>query len=128
MERCLACEADGEQGGKVRQTHAVSALYVVTWFQGSLRGATGLIHLTLKRADRLEARRTIGFAYHRPRNLSFISPASAGRRRKRGSAPRSLALRAFGADTPTLLPLLTSVQKVRLCGVAVSCPIWATAR
>jgi len=114
MERCLACEADGEQGGKVRQTHAVSALYVVTWFQGSLRGATGLIHLTLKRADRLEARRTIGFGYHRPR--------------KRGSAPRSLALRAFGADTPTLLPLLTSVQKVRLCGVAVSCPIWATAR
>jgi hypothetical protein len=64
------CEADGEQGGKVRQTHAISALYAATWFEGPLRGASGLIHFTLKKADRLEARRTIAFAYHRPRNLS----------------------------------------------------------
>jgi hypothetical protein len=42
MERCLACEADGEQGGKVRQTQGVSALYLATWFEGPLRGATGL--------------------------------------------------------------------------------------
>jgi len=28
------------------------------------------IHFTLKRADRLEARRTIALAHHRPRNLS----------------------------------------------------------
>ena len=37
VERCLACEADHEQGGKVRQTHAVSALYVATWFEPSVR-------------------------------------------------------------------------------------------
>jgi len=42
--------------------------------RGPLRGTTGLIHFTLKRADRLEARRTIAVAYHRPRNLSFIVP------------------------------------------------------
>jgi hypothetical protein len=41
VERCLACEADGEQGGKARQTHALTALYVATWFEGPFRGATG---------------------------------------------------------------------------------------
>jgi len=43
VERCLAGEADGEQGSKVKQTQAVSALYIATWFEGPLRGATGLI-------------------------------------------------------------------------------------
>jgi hypothetical protein len=61
------------KAARLRQTQGASALYVTTWFEGPLRGATGLIHFTLKRADRLEARRTIAFAYHRPR--------------KRGSAP-----------------------------------------
>jgi len=42
MERCLACEADGQQGGNVRQTHAVSALYVAPWSEGPFRGPTGL--------------------------------------------------------------------------------------
>jgi hypothetical protein len=81
VERCLACEADGKQGGGVRQTLAVSALCVATWFEGPLRGVTGLIHFTLNGANRLEARRTIAFAQ---------PSASQARQRSTGRHPRAI--------------------------------------